>query len=441
MMRLNWFSPLPPEQTDIAHYTGRLAAALMRRFDVVFWTDLRSDSAVLPSGAKVKVFNPAHIAGREFNLDQFEGLNIYNFGNDARFHAGIYRVAQKIPGIAILHDTVLHHFFYELSRNDSPPFAEYIDLARQIYGFLGKDQARSIVASDGRLIDEFATKMPFIEAVTENAIGAICHSKAAGNDLSAYTDTPVLTLPLPFTSSLLRANEDRTWHKPWRLITFGYINTNRRLESILFALGGMPKSYDFTMDIYGVLWDTPLIEAAIAENGLSERVRIHGFVSEERLNKVIASAHLSFNLRYPTMGEASGGILRSWALGTPALVTDGGWYSDLPASVAYKISVENEVSDIQAALLRLEDAPEEFERMGLAAHSWLKGIHSPEDYVNTLCEAFVELPKLLTRFTAHRVLLRAALKGGSRKERDMLLDRAAAQIPALFEEPRQPRSA
>ena len=38
MMCLNWFSPLPPEQTDIAHYTARIAPALMRRFDVVFWT-------------------------------------------------------------------------------------------------------------------------------------------------------------------------------------------------------------------------------------------------------------------------------------------------------------------------------------------------------------------------------------------------------------------
>jgi glycosyltransferase involved in cell wall biosynthesis len=432
-MRLNWFSPLPPEQTDIAHYTGRLAAALMRRFDVVFWTDLRSDSAALPPGAKVMVFDPAHIAGREFNLSLFQGLNIYNFGNDARFHAGIYRVAQKIPGIAVLHDTVLHHFFYELSRNDSPPFVSYIDLANQIYSFPGKDRAESIVASDGRLIDKYATQMPFVEAVTENAIGAICHAKAAGSDLCKYTDIPVLTLPLPFTSSLLKANEDRVWKGPWRLVTFGYINSNRRLESIIKALGGMPKSYDFTMDIYGVLWDVALIQETIAQNKLSDRVRIHGFVSEEKLNKVIASAHLTFNLRYPTMGEASGGILRTWALGTPALVTDSGWYSDLPALIAYKISVENEIADIQAALFKLEESPEEFERMGLAAHSWLEGIHSPEDYVNSLFEAFIDLPKLITRFATHRILLRAALKCGSQAERDILLDRATVQAAALFE--------
>jgi glycosyltransferase involved in cell wall biosynthesis len=436
MMRLNWFSPLPPEQTDIAHYTGRLAAALMRRFDVVFWTDLRSDPAVLPSGAKVKIFNPAHIAGREFNVDQFEGLNIYNFGNDARFHAGIYRVAQKIPGIAILHDTVLHHFFYEFSRNDSPPFTVYVNLARQIYGLVGKLQAQNIIASDGRMIDDYAAKMPFVEAVTENAIGVICHSNPAGSMLSAYADTPVLTLPLPFTSSLLRANEDRVWKGPWRLITFGYINSNRRLESIIHALGGMPKSFDFTLDIYGVLWDAALIETTIAQNGLGDQVKIHGFVPEEQLNMVIASAHLSFNLRYPTMGEASGGILRSWALGTPALVTDSGWYSELPASIAHKISVENEIPDIQAALVRLEKFPEGFERMGLAAHSWLKGIHSPDDYVNALSFAFADIPKAFLRFASRRMLLRVALNSHSRSERDMLLERATLQIASLFEKNR-----
>ena len=433
MTRLNWFSPLPPEQTDIAHYTGRVAAALMGRFDVVFWTDLRSDPAALPPGAKVRIFDPGDIAGRDFNRELFDGLNIYHFGNDARFHAGILRVARKFPGIAVLHDTVLHHFFFELSRGDNPPFQSYIDLARQIYGPAGQYQAEDIAASHGQLIDAYATKMPFVEAVTENAIGAICHSRTAATDLADVIDTPLLTLALPFASSPPEIDAARAWTPPWRLVTFGYINPNRRLESIIEALGAMPESFDFRLDIYGVLWDAALIEAAIARNALSDRVKIRGFAPEEELNEAIAAAHLSFNLRYPTMGEASGGILRSWALGTPALVTEGGWYSGLPASIAHKISIEDEIPDIQAALSRLENSPEDFERMGRAARQWMKETHSLEGYANTLCKALVDYPKLLARFAARRMLLRVAMRAGSRRERDMLVDRAVAGAASLFD--------
>ena len=433
MTRLNWFSPLPPEQTDIAHYTGRIAAALMGRFDVVFWTDLRSDPAALPPGAKVRIFDPDDIAGREFYSELFQGPNIYHFGNDARFHAGILRVARKFPGIAVLHDTVLHHFFFELSRGDSPPFQSYLDLARQLYGSVGHYQAEDIVASHGRSIDARAIKMPFVEAVTENAIGAICHSRTAARDLARVIDTPILTLPLPFASSVPEIDAARAWTPPWRLVAFGYINPNRRLESIVEALAAMPKSFDFTLDIYGVLWDAALIEAAIARHALSDRVKIRGFAPEPELDEAIAAAHLSFNLRYPTMGEASGGILRCWALGTPALVTEGGWYSGLPASIAHKISIEAEIPDIRAALSRLENAPGDFERMGRAAHAWLKETHSLEGYANTLGEALVDCRKLFARFAARRMLMRAALKAGSRRERDMLVDRAAAAAASLFD--------
>ena len=37
-MKINWFSPLPPDHTEIANYTARLLPALERKFDTTVWT-------------------------------------------------------------------------------------------------------------------------------------------------------------------------------------------------------------------------------------------------------------------------------------------------------------------------------------------------------------------------------------------------------------------
>ena len=431
-MRLNWFSPLPPERTDIAHYTARIAQALMDRFDIVFWTDLKADARALPAGAAIEIFDPAQIHGGAFNARCFKGLNVYNLGNDARFHAGIARVANTIPGLAILHDTRLHHFIFEGSRHDRPRFSSYLAQARATYGPAGEARAKSIVKADGRTIDEYVEEMPFFEAFLDQAFGAICHSSAASDMLRQRSDTPILTLPLPFTSLARPPRIRRVWAAPWRLVMFGYIGTNRRLESVLHALATWPSAPNFRLDIYGALWDSERIEALIAQSGLKARVTLHGFAPEQKLDEAIAAAHLAFNLRHPTMGEASGGILRSWTHATPALVTNAGWYADLPDAVVRKISVTDEIADIHRALQALVNDPEAYEQMGLCARQRLHDVHAPATYVDALADALTDLARLTSRFTHRRMLLRAGATARSSEERKILLECAAGQITALL---------
>lgn len=431
-MHLNWFSPLLPERTDIAHYTARLAPALLRHFDVTFWTNLASDRQCLPPGADIQDFDAKMIEGRTFNSRLFAKLNVYNFGNDVRFHAGIFEVSRKVPGLAVMHDTRLHHFFFELYRHAEPPWVEYIDMAARLYGRRGEVNASQIVAEDGRCIDEFVEEMPFIEAIADEAIAVICHSKTARDDIRRWSDAPVLMVPLPYAPPVAAPRGSRVWAPPWRLVMYGYLNPNRRLESILRALGGLRDRIDFRLDVFGTLWDQRVVESLIAREGLSSHVKLHGFVTEQTLDEAISSAHLTFNLRYPTMGEASGGILRSWAHATPALVTDAGWYSDLPEAVALKLSVVNEVAEVQEGVSRLDAEPAKFEAMGAAARRWLGEIHSPDGYVEALADALGDLPRLLTRRAGRTILQQVAAKAPSKAERRVLLDRAANTVSQLF---------
>ena len=60
----------------------------------------------------------------------------------------------------------------------------------------------------------------------------------------------------------------------------------------------------------------------------------------------MAACDVLVNLRSPTMGETSGSVIRGLALGKPMLVSDVGWFSELPDGVALKIPVDDyEVRD------------------------------------------------------------------------------------------------
>ena len=66
-MKLNWFSPIPPAKTDIAHYTKRVLPALSSLVDVTLWTDQRNWDRQLEDLATVRSYRLERIPWREFN--------------------------------------------------------------------------------------------------------------------------------------------------------------------------------------------------------------------------------------------------------------------------------------------------------------------------------------------------------------------------------------
>ena len=93
-----------------------------------------------------------------------------------------------------------------------------------------------------------------------------------------------------------------------------------------------------------------------------------GHVDEERLWGILAACDVCVSLRWPTMGETSGSVIRALGLGRPLVVSDVGWFSELPDPVVAKIPVdESEVEVLAGVLERLSADPELRDRMGEAA--------------------------------------------------------------------------
>jgi glycosyltransferase involved in cell wall biosynthesis len=212
------------------------------------------------------------------------------------------------------------------------------------------------------------------------------HTKDAFEALKAKSTRPIAYAPLPFTP--LPQPVVRPATTPYRLIVFGYLGPNRRLESVFKALAELPEREQFRLDVFGeILKNRDELQRQIRQLRLSRLVSLRGFVPEDRLESALASAHLAINLRYPTVGEASGSQLRIWAHALPSLVSREGWYASLPKdTVAFVRPDDNEVGDIQHQLRAFIKAPEEFAHMGLRGFEKLKRDHAPEMYAARIIE-------------------------------------------------------
>ena len=93
----------------------------------------------------------------------------------------------------------------------------------------------------------------------------------------------------------------------------------------------------------------------------------------------MAACDVHVNLRSPTMGETSGTAIRALALGKPLVVSDVGWFAELPDDVALKVPVdEHEVETLVAALELLASRPDVRAAMGAAALELARREHDLE---------------------------------------------------------------
>jgi glycosyltransferase involved in cell wall biosynthesis len=401
-MKLNWFSPLPPASTDIAHYTTRVLTPLSERAEVVLWTNNREWDERLSEHARVCFFEPARIAWQELNRAD---MSIYHIGNNPLFHGAIWQISRVSPGIVVLHDERLHHFFDGLYRAQWRDLPSYLAVMEAYYGAEGRRDAEACFRSDARNIDEMAERYPLTSLALENALGVVTHTRATFETLTTENRWPVAYLPLPFSAgqNANRENtppgvDDKTEASTYRLIVFGYLGRNRRLEQLLEALAKFPSKERFRLDIYGqTLLDERHLRARIRSLGLKHLVALHGYVPEDELDEALARAHLAVNLRYPTMGEASGSQLRIWKHALPSLVSRVGWYSTLPSNTVAFVEPEREVSEIQMHLRAFLDDPASFGEMGQAGRRVLVEQHAPELYAQSIVDFVSHVQRFRTR--------------------------------------------
>ena len=434
-MKINFFSPLPDERTDIANMSAMVLPELAALAEVRAWTAQATWRGGLGRNYTIHRFVADEIDSATVN---WADVSFFNIGNNGHFHRSIFNVARRFPGIVILHDLKLAHFVNAYA--DTPgPDREYYLAEMERTGML--DEAQRFLAAELRF-ESFKDLQPMTEAVLRPAIGGVVHNPDGMRTLADASSVQLFHVPLCLATTM-RALPIRTPRKAgdrgtWRILVFGFIGENRCLPDILRALAGIPEVAQYHLDVLGTLAHPDEITALLRYLRLTDVVTIHGFVNDDKLERALERADLAINLRNPTMGEASGSQLRIWASGLPSLVSDTGWYSTLPEDAVFRIALGAEVTGVRDHLVRLRGLPDIYRGAGLRGRAALEKRHQPAEYARALMQIAGLAPRLQARRSAMDLGRRSAerlMQLTNVAQAKRLVPGIAQQIDALFDWP------
>ena len=112
---------------------------------------------------------------------------------------------------------------------------------------------------------------------------------------------------------------------------------------------------------------------------------------EERLWSLMAACDVVVDLRAPTMGETSGVAMRALSLGRPLVVSDVGWFAELPDDVALKVPVdEREVGRSRPRSSCSQPTASAASAMGAAARDYAEREHGLDRVADLYAAALEE---------------------------------------------------
>ena len=314
-MKVAYFSPMPPLRSGIADYSTLLLPALRERIE------------------EVVVAQPGK---GEPDAD----VALYHVGNDPDAHGWILDALRQRPGVVVLHEFVLHHLISgtTLGRGDA---RGYFDAMERELGVLGRLLGLGVANNVLPLLWETQPeRFPLAGTILDLAGGVIVHSRYVEEHVrSAGHDGPL-------------------WRIPQLLEAFALLRERRPGARLLLA-GAAAERFD--------------LERRLERFAFGDALVREEYLPEERMWSLMAACDVLVNLRSPTMGETSGAVIRGLSLGKAMLVSDVGWFSELPDDVALKVPVDElEVETIAAAL---ELAADRAAELGAAARAYVHREH------------------------------------------------------------------
>ena len=366
-MKVAYFSPLPPERSGIADYSALLLPPLRKRLDV----------AVARRGAK--------------RPPRGTDVVLYHVGNNPDAHGWIVDALRRRPGIVVLHDFVLHHLVagLTLGRGDA---AGYLDAMQRDAGVLGRLLAHGVVDNLLPPIWEHrAEEFPLAGEVLDRADGVICHSRYIEGRARDYGYAgPISVIPMPAWPAVeLGSRLVPEGHFPV-VACVGYLNAAKRVPQVLEAFGRLRRAFpDALLVLAGSA--APDVDLDALES-LGDGVLRLDHLDENALWQLLADCDVCVSLRWPTMGETSGMVIRALSLGKPVVVSDVGWFSELPDSVAAKVPVEEVEVETLTAVLELLGGDDELRgKMSAAATEYVRREHDLDRVVELYVEALEEM--------------------------------------------------
>ncbi len=360
-MKVAYYSPLPPSRSGIADYSALLLPELERHMEVVVARQGR------------------------FRRDPPADLALYHVGNDAEAHGWIVEALRRRPGVVVLHDFVLHHLVVGLTfaRGDA---AGYLAAMEREGGLVGRLLAYAVL--DNKLPPLWETRpedYPLTGEILEAATALIVHSRYVEERVRALGyDRPIVRIPHPAWPVPARAPAQVAGDPLFGC--FGHLNETKRVNELLAAFTRVRERHPAAR-----LLLVGSLAVRLARLELPDGAEHRDYVPEDELWSLMAACDAIVGLRSPTMGETSGSAIRALSLGKPLVVSDVGWFAELPDEAAIKVPVDEREEETLAAALQALTDERVRATMGAAARELVEREHRLDRVAEAYAAALEEL--------------------------------------------------
>ena len=349
-MRVAYFSPLPPARSGIADYSEALIASLKPLVDLQVFSSAE------------QCYDPARF-----------DIALYHAGNNAH-HAFVYETALRHPGIVVMHESNLHHLMTDLTikRGDWDGYLRECE-------FEGGPEALAFAERVRRLeVGPDYEGVPMTRRILAAARGVVVHSRFLRDEIAAQGFAGP-TAVIPHGAWIPQADRNGFRHRlgldeATPLIgVFGFLKPYKRIAESLRAFRRLLRLMpNVKMILVGEPHPEFPVEAMIRSMGLSASVRVLGFAPIGDFVGYLGACDIVLNLRYPTVGESSGTLLRSLGLGKAVMVSEVGSFQEFPDDVCLKVPVGAGEEDLIFEYLNLlVSRPEVARELGERARDYV----------------------------------------------------------------------
>ncbi len=338
-MKFAYFSCLSPLKSGISDYSEKELLPYLSKYADI---DIYIDNGYTPSNKdiinKFNIFNYKKITDK---IDQYDAI-IYHMGNNP-FHIYMYETLMKYDGIVVYHDIFLHGLIWNMTIGKGNK-SRYIEEFKYCYGDRGRLIAEDAMKSGS--YPEF--ERPLLKRMLDKSSGIIVHSTFGKNiileekkDINIVKINQAVTVHKDLDKEIIRKKLGID-NDAIIVVTFGYIYPHKRIHKAITAFARFNKKFpDSKYFLVGERsCDCTDLDRYVEKLGIRKSVIFTGFIPFERATEYIAMSDICINLRYPTAGETSSGTLRVLSMGKPVIISNVGWFSELPDSCCVKVDID-----------------------------------------------------------------------------------------------------
>lgn len=309
-MRLAWFTPLSPVRSGLAVHGAGLLARLGPDFDVDVYVDEADPAALAPRLGPAVTVHAAHDFPWRHARRAYD-LTVYDLANAAD-HDYAWGYVARYPGLAVLHDIVLHHTRAEQLLRRAR-LEDYRAELRFDQPDRGPDACEIARADMPHVLAEWPLLGPIVAAAR---LAVTCDAGAAAELRGRYPAARIDAVRFGAADPLAGAPAPAAAGP----LVFGVCAPTavvRRLDLILDAFAALPPAPPTRLHVLGPVVDQDAVRARTDALGLADRVILE---PGDDPDAVLQAADVCICIGWPPAGETTPLWVRCLAAGKPTIV-------------------------------------------------------------------------------------------------------------------------